>query len=253
MSVLNANTLNCTSLTGALGSINLPNPVIVNDLTGFIVQGSGETHFDLSGSSTGTVTTFAFTSTANRDLTFPSGTDTIVTLNAVQTITNKQFSTGMAININPVEIGVGTFGLSALGSVAIGTNSTALHGTGVVVGPNTHSGSGIGNTCIGSTAGTSLSTGQYNTLLGFGAGDSITTGSNNVAIGGSNTLTNLTTGSRNIGIGKNTLSAITTNNDCVAIGNNALTLNTSSSMTAVGLNALAACTTGTNMTAIGYN
>lgn len=83
--------------------------------------------------------------------------------------------------------------------------------------------------------------------------DDPSTGSgNNYAIG-DNTLPSVTSGYNNIAIGTNALSGVTTNYRCVAVGHDALSsITTAAGSTAVGTQALDNVTTGGSNTAVGY-
>lgn len=72
----------------------LANKTLLTD-TNYFADATDDTKkigFACSGSSTGITTTFAAVSTSNRTLTFPDITDTVVTLTASQTLSNKTFS-----------------------------------------------------------------------------------------------------------------------------------------------------------------
>jgi hypothetical protein len=95
-------------------------------------------------------------------------------------------------------------------------------------------GSGTNNNCIGTSSGSSLTTGGYNTSNGSGSLASSTTQNQNVAIGynsqnannggsfntsvGSNSLASSTTAASNACIGESSLYAITTGGQNVAVG-----------------------------------
>jgi len=94
----------------------------------------------------------------------------------------------------------------AIGSSAMQNNTT---GNGIAVGNHAllNQTTGAWNICMGSQAGSGISTGSNNVVIagtGFvGAGGGITTGSNNLIIGPNNgNTTGLTTGSGNVIIGK---------------------------------------------------
>lgn len=158
-----------------------------------------------------------------------NGTDFVriagdVTLNGVQTLSNKTFVT-LAVTGGAVIQGV-TVGL---GASAI-SNSTA-----------------IGATALAAQTGAA----SENTAVGFQALKVSTSGSNNAAVG-SNALVASTTGSSNLACGNYALSSNTTGNNNTAVGRNALTsTTTASSNTAVGSDAGSGITSGAQNTIIG--
>ena len=91
-----------------------------------------------------------------------------------------------------------------------------------------------GNTCVGSNAGLSITTGIYNVAIGRAALDALVSNSNNVAVG------------------DGALGACTSSN-ATAVGYQAGRDSTSSGVTAVGYQAGAAITTGIGNTCVGSN
>src|SRR5690242_2144307 len=138
MSILNADTLNCQSITGASGTVTSTGLVTVNDsANGLTIRNSVDNtkllRFDLSGCTTGTATSFIVGSGINGTLTLPPGSDTIATLSAPQTLLNKTFGSNISFSSNPVEFGTGTYGLSTAGSVALGVNAVSQSTDGVAI------------------------------------------------------------------------------------------------------------------------
>lgn len=109
---------------------------------------------------------------------------------------------------------------------AITINSCRIHSTGssnTFIGDSagnfTTSGVG-GNTVIGSTAGSSLTTANNSVFVGLGAGSNTSSGSLNVAIG-SSTMSLNTTGAANTAVGTNSLSLLSSGSGNIAIGRQA--------------------------------
>lgn len=134
----------------------------------------------------------------------------------------------------------GTFVGYAAGRYSLGNNNTVV-GWKAFQGSSNTTSAATDNTCIGSAAGYSLTTGAANTYIGTQSGFSLTSGSNNTAVGyqsmyGASTYT----AASNSALGYKSLYAITTGAGNVAMGYQA---------GATGYNNI---TTGTNNTLIGY-
>lgn len=111
-----------------------------------------------------------------------------------------------------------------------------------------------GNVAIGSSALGNNTTGRLNVAIGTSALLVNTSGSSNTAIGAGGSLDSNTTGSNNTAIGSGTLAANTSGNGNVAIGESALQTNsTGPSNTAIGAQALLTNSTGAYNTAIGQS
>ena len=167
----------------------------------------------------------------------------------------------------PILIGLGLPGLRAVSPRPDGgyPGLNTAEGQNALLGLDT--GTGLGNTAVGSLslqssvdasfntgvgAGTlSLNTGNENTALGAAALLLNTTGNANTAVG-VDALLNNTIGGPNTAIGHSALLSNTTGSDNTATGFGALFSNTAGSLnTANGHNALFTNTTGTNNTAYG--
>ncbi len=109
---------------------------------------------------------------------------------------------------------------------------------------------GQGNTGIGSSAFTLLTTGSINTGLGFNAGSGLITGTGNILIG-AYTAQGLTSGANNIIIGQGAVAAASTASNNTIIGTLVGVNSTSSNNAAVGYQALQNDTAG-NQVAVGY-
>ena len=116
---------------------------------------------------------------------------------------------------------------------------------------------GTSNILIGTSSGSSLTSGGGNTFIGSSTGTGITSGTFNVAIGagclgGSGAMT--ATDGVNVAIGKNALySCATTATDNVAIGFNALqSVTTGSNNIAIGNSMASSLTTGSNNIYLGH-
>lgn len=93
--------------------------------------------FNISNSTTGTVTTFNTASTVDRTLTFPNITDTLVTKNTTDIFTNKSFNnltTVLAGNSIKFNNSANTFGTSILGGNNTGDLSLTLPTTAPLAG-----------------------------------------------------------------------------------------------------------------------
>jgi len=111
---------------------------------------------------------------------------------------------------------------------------------------------GAGNTSLGHTAGTALTTGINNTAVGLCAGRSITSGGDNVLVG-SLAGSSITTASSNIAIGAGAGES-TSGTGSVLVGSFAgSNLTTGSSNVVIGPNAQAAVNTGSCQLAIGFS
>ena len=111
----------------------------------------------------------------------------------------------------------------AIGTNALGANSTASNNT--AVGQNALLGTTTGhsNVGVGTSAGGDATTATGNTCIGYYAGDACTTGGTNTCIGyqagGYTGLTNaITTGTENVVIGTNVLTSASNANRQIVIG-----------------------------------
>jgi hypothetical protein len=134
------------------------------------------------------------------------------------------------------------------------------------------SSSSVGNTFLGLSAGSSITSGAFNTGFGYQALQNATTTSNNTAVGylaltaltsgirnnahGSNALTNLTTGARDQAFGYEAQQFATSSTDNVAIGDQALRGSSSNSSgnddIAIGTQTLFNNTSGSDNIAMGF-
>lgn len=138
--------------------------------------------------------------------------------------------TGVVGESNTIRIGNSGNGASQQNKVYIasaysnyGTNNTFV---GEVAGNLTLTiVSATENTCIGSHAGFSLTTGDSNTLLGFDAGLRVTSGAQNVLVGNNagaaSGASGITTGSMNTAVGDDSLWSVDTGSRNTAIGSQA--------------------------------
>lgn len=194
------------------------------------------------------------------------------TTGTLQQVTTNGNTTTLGISVNGINFnaGAGTGTLNtAIGSSALGSNTTGAAnvavgyqsmianttgGANVAIGRSTLSANttGSNNTSLGSQALKENTTAGFNTGIGTASIQNNTTGANNTAVG-YGTLTQNTTASFNTAIGGNSLTANTTGASNTAIGYNSLAANTTAdNNTAIGLSALQSNTTGGGNTAIGY-
>jgi len=114
---------------------------------------------------------------------------------------------------------------------------------------------GVDNIFIGKNSGNfTLTTGtaQGNTAVGQSTLSSLTTGADNTAMGVDALLSN-TTGASNVAFGDGSLSLNTITSNNTAIGTEALAANAANNNTAVGYGAALSNITGTDIVAVGYN
>lgn len=107
------------------------------------------------------------------------------------------------------------------------------------------------NTAIGSSALSTITTGDDSTAVGYNALNATTAG-NNTALG-SHAAENVSNGGNNTALGASALSTGTTVSDCTAVGANALGANTGVNNTAVGSQALTSNSSGTGNTGVGFS
>jgi len=140
---------------------------------------------------------------------------------------------------------------TALGNVALATNTTGVQNTAVGRAALNANTTGSNNTAVGRSA-LQVSTASDNTAVGHASLQQTTTGASNTAFG-AQALLNNTTASNNTAVGYQAAYANTTGQNNVAVGYQALDSNTTGGTnTAIGSSALQANTTAANNTAIGY-
>ena len=210
-----------------------------------------------------------WTPTANRTITLPDATGTVLlnttvvplaepTTNTLRLGTGAAASNTTGYNWMAIGRNAGSSATSAYQWVAIGDSAGRFNTNArdwVAIGANAgySSTTGLGWCAIGANAGYSNTIGDRWVALGPAAAYSSTTGSNWVAIGdsagnantigsgwiaiGYNSATSSTTGSNFIAIGLGTLSNCTTGNSNIAIGNNTgIGITTGSGNTIIGAN-----------------
>lgn len=206
--------------------VNTTGLTVTDGLTGLQIQNTVDTTkyiaFDTNGNTSGFSTVLTTAVTANRVITFPDASDTVVTLNAAQTLTNKVLTTGINFSVNPIEIGLSTLGNSVSGGIAIGSSAAAQHANGIAIGTNSKTKTYTQNVCIGTDTGSSFAGIGFNeptnsTLVGYRAGRNITTGASNTCVG-STAGSNITGGYNNTIIGNSAGNAINGGTDNVIIG-----------------------------------
>lgn len=221
--------------------------------------------FNASGT-TGTKTTIASSQTANRTLTLPDATDTVVARSTTDTLSNKTLASPVCTGTTIVAtLQNATLTLNG-GYYTAETTSTSLGSTAL---DSLDTGAARNCTAVGRNALTANTTGSGNSALGNQALATNITGTGNSAVGDESLLFN--TGSSNTGMGRNSLrsnsignnncafgytasNGNTTGNDNVSIGYVALSTNsTGSSNVAVGSGALQSNNTASNNVAVGYN
>jgi hypothetical protein len=180
-----------------------------------------------------------------RALNLTNASNGFVTINGVQTLTNK---TLIAPVINTATIN----NLTATGTLAlpIGSITTAMIANGTIVPADLSTGGPSWDASGNLTATRLLAYGQGGNPRNMAIGDSSlnanTSGTNNTAVGYLALYSN-TTGSFNVAFGPNTLQTNSTGNNNVGVGQNALTNNTSGSQNlAFGVYSLVNNTTGNN-------
>ena len=144
----------------------------------------------------------------------------------------------------------GTF-TTLTGTTTTGVTATFTTGVFTVL-SGTIGSDASGNTKIGSSALSVLTTGSFNTAVGSGALKGNTGGIHNVAVGYLS-LTGNTVGTGNVGIGSNTLVANTTGSGNIGIGLNALNATNALGNIGIGSNALLVNTVGSGNIAIGVS
>ncbi|MDD4989436.1 MAG: hypothetical protein PHV42_03350 [Candidatus Pacebacteria bacterium] len=165
---------------------------------------------------------------------------------------NTNIASGAGYQINGANVltastTLGNYFVGNSGNLTMtGDSNTALGGVALL--SNT---TGTSNTSVGNAALVSNTTGNNNTADGALALGSNTSGSQNVAVGTASLNLN-TTGGNNTAVGNASLAANTTGSDNIAFGLAALNINsTGSSNTAIGESSLSTNTTGSNNTALG--
>jgi len=203
--------------------------------------------FDISGATASTTTTLDFNQTANRTLTLPDVTDTIVTKTTTDTLTNKTLTSPTHTGTTTVATLVNATLTLNGGYYTADTTSTSLGNTAL---DSLNTGSARNCTAMGNAALTASTTGTDNCAFGSNALDSSTTGSDNCAFG-VESLTASTTGSNNCAFGYRALRLTTANDNC-AFGRRALDVNTTGiDNCAFGSSALDSNTTGSDNCAFG--
>jgi len=157
----------------------------------------------------------------------------------------SQTSIGNACTIVGEEAMIANTGNSntAIGALALRSNTTAVNNTAVGNNSSVHNTTGVnntsigygsligqsglttgsGNTAIGTTALSAVTTSNSNTGLGIAAGFSITTGGTNTCLG-AQSANLLTTGSNNIAIGHDSQAATPTTSNSITLGNGSNTV-----------------------------
>lgn len=183
-------TVTLKTVTGALGSVSASLPantgvVAETNFTQTFTAAQSFTNADLVllGSSSGGMTLEAPAAASTYIMTFPAATDTVVTLAATQTLTNKSIS-GSQINSGTVAIANGGTGATTLAAANIPvfggsitathcaewSSSTALEDSGGVCGAVTATQAAytlLGNATASPAAPTALTQLQTGTLLGL--------------------------------------------------------------------------------------
>lgn len=208
--------------------------------------------FDVSGATALTKTTLDFNQTANRTMTVPDATDTLVGKATTDTLTNKTIN----LTSNTLSGTTAQFN-TALSDDDFATLTNSVTLTNKTLASPICTGTITVATLVNATL--TLNGGYYtsettSTSLGSTALDSLNTGASRYCTAiGSNSLTANATGLNNTAIGYNSLSSNTTSNN-TAVGYNSLAVNTAGFFnTAIGVSALASNITGNNSTAVGYN
>ncbi len=169
-----------------------------------------------------------------------------------------------AMGANNTAVGLGAFDAASVAAVectAVGANalggtvaSTAPTATAVGFNALLVMGNATGNTAVGHSAGSTISTGANNTIVGAGA-KGASTAAGNTIVGQSAGSTAM--GANNTAVGLAAFDAASVAAvECTAVGANALgsvVSSTAPTATAVGFNALAGMTGGTGNTAVGHN
>lgn len=277
MSVLNADVLNCQSITASGASVLIDNLRVEGTLpNGFYLHNTADPTKVLNFTDgTGTLT-LGTSSTANTVYTFPDVTDTLVSnsgLSSVNTMTNKYFPPNtINLSMTPIQFGPNSSTVSGIG---IGNNAACTNSTSIIVGSLSSSRNNSFSTIVGSNVAFSynaVSDLPNNTLLGCNVGHDHTNGFyQNTVVGanalykaeiydqialGAGALGNKLAGPDAIAIGYNTLASVLSAapQDVVAIGVGSLTSSSNGLMVAIGYNSLNAYTTsGTDNTAIGHS
>jgi hypothetical protein len=188
-----------------------------------------------------------------------------VTLNGIQTLTNKTIS-GASNTITNISLTASVTGTLPVANGGTGRNTLTANnvilgnGTTAVqfVAPGTNGNvlTSNGTTWTSAAAPASLtgvtqSATPFETALGHQAGN-VTTGANNTWVGYQAGVLN-TTGANHVAVGYQALDACTTGGQNTAIGTSALgELTTGTNQVAVGFGAGGALTTGSNSTLVGY-
>lgn len=171
---------------------------------------------------------------------------------------------GVTTGNSNVSIGVNSMNTSGggvfhTGSSNIAIGSSAMYSGNIIsgadnigIGQNTLRtlSNGVGNICIGLSAGNKLASANYTVAVGYQALSNYT-GSDSVAVG-TNALVTNTSGVNNVAVGRSALSAITSASNNTALGYFAAQNTTASGVTAVGAAALNLSTGGDYNTAIGH-
>jgi hypothetical protein len=211
------------------------------------VAQNGSFYIDLNGG----------TPTANRAITLPDATGTLLTTGNSDTPTTTTSSSdadfvlvddgGTMKKITPANLGIGGGG----GGTTSETWGASLNGKLNLYATNNNFIIGNNNDVTQATEPAPNLTGSRNHIIGDSAGNSLTSGNDNVAIGRESLMTH-TSGSYNTALGNFALRNSTTSNDNTAIGYEALRNVTSGSYhTAIGFQAGDAITSASYNTIVG--
>lgn len=239
-----------TDSTQTLTNKTLSNPTITNNLYLFdgnsiIFEGATPDGFE--------TTLSVVDPTADRTITFPNVTGTVVTTGDTSTVTNTMLAGSIANNkLANSSITINGTTISLGGSATVTTDATptvagALFGT-------TSAGVSPFVTAVGYRALVS-NTGTSNTAVGWRTMDSNTSGADNTAVGQGALFLN-TTGSSNTVIGTDSLSALISGSGNSVVGSSSAKFITGNNNTVLGYQAGASgtndLTTGFNNTVIGF-
>jgi hypothetical protein len=179
-----------------------------------------------------------------------AGKDVIINTTGGNVATAKAAG-NLDIPVTATPMGLGT--ISQNGNRLIHTyNGVSNFFAGTNAGNYTMGGAATGNTGIGQSALTAVTTGNGNTAIGNVSMQSNTTGQFNTSVGNSTLISN-TSGSSNIAIGSSAMTNNTSGGNNTAVGTSSLFANTTGIQnTAVGTGALTSNTAGSSSTAVGY-
>ena len=165
-----------------------------------------------------TATISAATLTANRAITVPNASGTIVTTGATAIVSDTMVASGISAAKTDANFGnqdgyfygvrIGRGAGASSTNVAVGSGSLDVNS------------SGVDNVSIGALAMLANTSGQRNTAVGRGALGNNVNGSSNVAVG-RNSLVSAVSGSTNVAIGASALSLLESGSSNVAIGTSA--------------------------------